>query len=342
MPSISSASSTTTGSARSSGTPPRTMGALAESAARLLTDLGVPRAHVCGLSMGGMVAQELALRPARRVRGLILGRTTPGGPFAPRLGPGRLLDRPRDPVRARHPRPLLFSSEFRREHPERVRELLRHFKPHRSSPKTIAPRRSPAPASTPRCGSGACARDARDAREHDRLSPRPRSCRGTHPRRRARRRPRRPGMPTLVEAPAGVARSPARMARAAGIAVDGWHCSRLARNRSAGGDVYPTAWPTQAGRSKGDTMKARRTSGRRRAARRLLAGAVLAAGAFAATSVPANAAVTATFSAGTLSVFGDSARQLDHHQPRRGGQDPGERRRGRPSPAARRRSPTPR
>jgi Ca2+-binding RTX toxin-like protein len=40
--------------------------------------------------------------------------------------------------------------------------------------------------------------------------------------------------------------------------------------------------------------------------RRLLAGTVLAIGAFAATSVPANAAVTATFSAGVLTVSGDS------------------------------------
>jgi Ca2+-binding RTX toxin-like protein len=38
----------------------------------------------------------------------------------------------------------------------------------------------------------------------------------------------------------------------------------------------------------------------------LLAGTVLAVGAFASTSVPANAAVTATFSAGVLTVFGDS------------------------------------
>ena len=34
--------------------------------------------------------------------------------------------------------PLLFSSEFRREHPERVEELIGYFKRHRSSVKTIA------------------------------------------------------------------------------------------------------------------------------------------------------------------------------------------------------------
>jgi 3-oxoadipate enol-lactonase len=127
------------GSARSSGAPPRSMGALAEGAARMLTDLGIPRAHVCGLSMGGMVAQELALRRPERVRGLILGGTTPGGPFAPRLGPREIVSIARGSVTERGIRaPLLFSSEFRREQPERVRELLRHFKAHRSSIKAIA------------------------------------------------------------------------------------------------------------------------------------------------------------------------------------------------------------
>ena len=93
------------GSARSNGSSPMTMGALADDAARLLTELRIPRALVYGLSMGGMVAQELALRHAGRVRGLILGGTTPGGPFAPRLGPREVvLDRPRRHRRARHPR----------------------------------------------------------------------------------------------------------------------------------------------------------------------------------------------------------------------------------------------
>jgi Ca2+-binding RTX toxin-like protein len=51
----------------------------------------------------------------------------------------------------------------------------------------------------------------------------------------------------------------------------------------------------------------RRTTPWRRPARRLLAGTVLAAGVLAATSVPANAATTATFSAGELTVLGDAA-----------------------------------
>jgi Ca2+-binding RTX toxin-like protein len=54
-------------------------------------------------------------------------------------------------------------------------------------------------------------------------------------------------------------------------------------------------------------MKSIRSNGRGRASRRLAAGAVLAVGIVAGTSATAQAATTATFSGGTLSVIGDSA-----------------------------------
>src|SRR3712207_448552 len=53
-------------------------------------------------------------------------------------------------------------------------------------------------------------------------------------------------------------------------------------------------------------MSFTRSSLRRRAARRLLAVAALTVSALAAMSTAANAAVTASFSNGTLTVFGDS------------------------------------
>ena len=44
----------------------------------LLDTLEVPRAHVFGISLGGMIAQELAIGHPGRVDALILGCTTPG------------------------------------------------------------------------------------------------------------------------------------------------------------------------------------------------------------------------------------------------------------------------
>jgi len=55
---------------------------MAEDTAGLLDALQVPRAHVFGISMGGMVAQELAVRHPERLDALILGCTTPGGRWA--------------------------------------------------------------------------------------------------------------------------------------------------------------------------------------------------------------------------------------------------------------------
>jgi 3-oxoadipate enol-lactonase len=55
---------------------------MAADAVAVLDDAGVSRAHVLGVSLGGMVAQELAIDHPERVGALVLVSTTPGWPFA--------------------------------------------------------------------------------------------------------------------------------------------------------------------------------------------------------------------------------------------------------------------
>src|SRR5690606_34666834 len=76
---------------------PLDFGRLADAVVVLMEEAGVPAAHVVGLSMGGMVAQHLALRHPGRVRSLALldtsprfgldGTTTAEGWIAARLEP---------------------------------------------------------------------------------------------------------------------------------------------------------------------------------------------------------------------------------------------------------------
>jgi 3-oxoadipate enol-lactonase len=106
---------------------PLTMDDLVDDALAVLDAAEVERAHVIGVSMGGMIAQHLALDHRARVRSLTLGCTTPGrsgGPpwrllatvaLRPVLGPARTF-----PLVA----PALFSEHTRTRSPERVAEDL--------------------------------------------------------------------------------------------------------------------------------------------------------------------------------------------------------------------------
>ncbi len=64
-------------------TPPYTIEDMAGDAVGLLDALGIQKAHICGMSMGGMIAQSIALKYSSRVLSLTSIYSTTGNPELP-------------------------------------------------------------------------------------------------------------------------------------------------------------------------------------------------------------------------------------------------------------------
>jgi len=66
---------------------PFTVRSMAEDTVGLMDYLGIDKAHILGISMGGMIAQEIAINHPERVRKLVLGSTSAGGDRSKYLHP---------------------------------------------------------------------------------------------------------------------------------------------------------------------------------------------------------------------------------------------------------------
>ncbi len=101
---------------------------MAADAAGLLESLGVSRAHVLGHSMGGFIAQELALSRPDLVDRLILSSTNFGGPHHLPVTPAAMavmLDRSGDPLEViRRGIAVACAPGFAESHPEVVQEMV--------------------------------------------------------------------------------------------------------------------------------------------------------------------------------------------------------------------------
>ena len=112
---------------------PYTMEMMVEDTAGLLEAIGVDAAHILGISMGGGIAQEFALRYPERVTSLILGCTSCGGTHSIRLDEAAAaalsLAASRLPIlapeeRTREMIPFFFVQEFIDNNPDFIEEFL--------------------------------------------------------------------------------------------------------------------------------------------------------------------------------------------------------------------------
>ncbi|MFB0562333.1 MAG: alpha/beta fold hydrolase [Candidatus Lokiarchaeia archaeon] len=98
----------------------------------LMDALEIEQAHVLGVSMGGMIAQEFVLNYPDRVKTLVLCSTTPGGPNAVPTTPETIevmMNREglTDEQLYRRIIPLLYPKDFIKNNPDVIERSLNHM-----------------------------------------------------------------------------------------------------------------------------------------------------------------------------------------------------------------------
>lgn len=119
---------------------PYTTAQMADDAAALLRSLGIGKSHVLGVSFGGMIAQEAALRHPGLVDRLVLGCTGPGGNLSVRPSPEAmaafaLQDGGDTETELRRMLPFLYSDACIRDRPEEVEGFVRRRLEHPTTPE---------------------------------------------------------------------------------------------------------------------------------------------------------------------------------------------------------------
>jgi 3-oxoadipate enol-lactonase len=104
-----------------------TMQDMVGDAIGLADAVGYERFHLVGISMGGMISQEIALAHPDRLRSLTLMATTPGGPEAVPMTPeyAAALMIPDPQERLRRTIEMTFGEEFRKHNPEMIDLIIK-------------------------------------------------------------------------------------------------------------------------------------------------------------------------------------------------------------------------
>ncbi|MDI9646036.1 MAG: alpha/beta fold hydrolase [Archaeoglobales archaeon] len=116
----------------------------ADDTVELMNSLGINRAHILGISMGGMIAQEIALSYPERVEKLVLVVTHPGGTLAvpPREEAIRFFTMDRSKMSAeeiaRETLKVLHPPEYLEKHRDVVEKIIKRYSTYQTPPEIYA------------------------------------------------------------------------------------------------------------------------------------------------------------------------------------------------------------